>query len=171
MWNRCVVLALWMLSVAGDPWSAALAENPPADDAVLNVWTLEGSELHITRELWSQAARTRLKAVDHSGRLAEFEGVSATELLKRAAAPLGGQLRGKALAIYVVAEGSDGYRAVYALPEFDAGFTDDVILIADRRDGKALDAKEGPLRMVVPGDKREARWVRNLVSLRLLRAP
>ena len=56
---------------------------------------------------------------------------------------------------------------VYALPEFDADFTDGVILVADRKDGEALSAKEGPLRMVVPWEKRPARWIRELTVLRL----
>jgi hypothetical protein len=34
-----------------------------------------------------------------------------------------------------------------ALPEFDVGFTDRVILLADRRPGHALGAVEGPLRL------------------------
>ena len=36
---------------------------------------------------------------------------------------------------------------VFALPEFDVGFTDRVILLADRRQGHALGAVEGPLRL------------------------
>jgi hypothetical protein len=82
-------------------------------------------------------------------------------------APLGRELRGKNLAVYLVAEGADGYRAVIALPELDAGFTDEVLLVADRRDGQGLAEGEGPLRLVVPGDRRPARWVRQLVRLRL----
>ena len=30
---------------------------------------------------------------------------------------------------------SDGYRAVFALPELDPAFTDAIVLLADRRDG------------------------------------
>ena len=48
---------------------------------------------------------------------------------------------------YLVVEAADGYRAVFALPELDPAFSDRVILLADRRDGKPLDGKEGPLRV------------------------
>jgi hypothetical protein len=66
-----------------------------------------------------------------------------------------------------LAEGADGYKVVYALPEFDTDFTDGLILIADRKDGELLPPKEGPLRMVVPWEKRQARWIRQLTVLRL----
>ena len=36
-----------------------------------------------------------------------------------------------------------GYKALYALAEFDADFTDGVILVADRKNGEALGAQGG----------------------------
>jgi hypothetical protein len=46
-----------------------------------------------------------------------------------------------------------------------------VILLADRRDGQPLAAAEGPLRLVVPDEKRHARWVRQVRSCTVRRAP
>jgi hypothetical protein len=57
---------------------------------------------------------------------------------------------------------------VFALPELDPGFTDRVILLADKGDGHPLDGKEGPFRIIVPGEKRMARWVRQVTILRVL---
>jgi hypothetical protein len=57
---------------------------------------------------------------------------------------------------------------VFALAEVDPAFAVRDIIIADKRDGKALDAKEGPLRIVAPGDKRAARWIRQVTALRLI---
>jgi len=51
------------------------------------------------------------------------------------------------------------------LPEIDPAFTDRVIILADRRDGGPLTDKEGPWQVVVPGEKRQARWVRQVVAL------
>jgi DMSO/TMAO reductase YedYZ molybdopterin-dependent catalytic subunit len=130
-----------------------------------------GDERSVTQEDWGKLPRTSVKAKDHGGDVVSFEGVPARELLKLVAAPSGHELRGQQLILYVVAEASDGYKVVYALPEFDPDFTDAVILIADRRNGEALPANEGPLRMVVPWEKRQARWVRQLTVLRLGRAP
>jgi hypothetical protein len=68
----------------------------------------------------------------------------------------------------LLVEAADGYRVVFALAEIDPAFATREIILADKRDGKALDAKEGPLRIVAPGDKRPARWVRQVVTLRLI---
>ncbi len=65
----------------------------------------------------------------------------------------------------LVVEASDGYRAVFALPELDPAYTDKIVMLVDKRDGKLLDAKEGPLRIVVPDEKRHARWVRMVTGL------
>lgn len=79
-------------------------------------------------------------------------------------------MRGKSLALYLVVDAADGYRAVFALPELDSAFTDQVIILADRRDGKALSEAEGQWRVVVPSEKRQARWVRQVVSPTIRRA-
>jgi DMSO/TMAO reductase YedYZ molybdopterin-dependent catalytic subunit len=131
----------------------------------------DGGERSVTQEDWGKLPRTSVKARDHGGDIVTFEGVPARELLKLVAAPFGHELRGQQLALYVVAEAVDGYKVVYALPEFDQDFTDGVILIADRRNGEVLPPKEGPLRIVVPWEKRQARWVRQLTVLRLGQAP
>jgi hypothetical protein len=67
--------------------------------------------------------------------------------------------------LYVIADASDGYQVVFALAEFDPGFTDQVILLADSSDGHPLSASEGPLRVVVPREKRHARWIRQVIDL------
>jgi hypothetical protein len=111
--------------------------------------------------------RAKVSVSDEHGTRVVYEGVPAREILQRAGAPLGKELRGPNMTMYVVAGGSDGYQAVFALAEFDPGFTDQVILVADHRDGQPLNSREGPLRLIVPGDKRPARWVRALTILRL----
>ena len=57
---------------------------------------------------------------------------------------------------------TDGYRAVFALAELDAGLTDKVILLADARDGKPLEPKYGPFQIIIPDEKHRVRWVRNV---------
>jgi len=100
-----------------------------------------------------------------------YSGVRLSDLLAKIGAPLGSELRGKALANYIVATGSDGYKAVLALGEVDPGFHPGEVLVADMMDGKPLDAHSGPLKLVVTEDKRPARSVRNLVSVELKEAP
>ena len=96
-----------------------------------------------------------------------YSGVPLIELLKQVGAPTGRDVHGKALSEYVVATGSDGYKAVLALAEVEPDFHPGDVLVADTMDGKPMDAKTGPFRLVVSDDKRPARSVRNLVSIEL----
>lgn len=96
-----------------------------------------------------------------------YSGVPLIELLKQVGAPFGKDVHGKALAEYVVATGSDGYKAVLALAEIEPDFHPGDVLVADAMNGKPLDAKIGPFRLVVSDDKRPARSVRNLGSVEL----
>ena len=99
------------------------------------------------------------------------DGVSLSDLLANAGAPLGEALRGKAMTLYVRIAGSDGYHVVYSLAELDPAMHDDVPILTSHCNGAALDAKDGPFRVVSPGDKRPARWIRQVTSIDLLRAP
>jgi DMSO/TMAO reductase YedYZ molybdopterin-dependent catalytic subunit len=114
--------------------------------------------------------RKSVQARDHDQKEATFEGFELREALKLAGVGFGESLRGKNLALYLLVEASDGYRAVFALPELDEAFRDRVILVADRRDNKPLTASEGPLRLVVADEKRHARWVRQVSALIIRRA-
>jgi len=97
-----------------------------------------------------------------------YEGVWLHEVLQRAGVPQGGELRGKALASYVLAEAQDGYQVVFSLGELDPSFIDNQILLADTANGKALFGAQGRFRLVVPKDKPGARSVRMLTKLEVV---
>lgn len=82
--------------------------------------------------------------------------------------PAGEALRGNALATAVVVTGADGYRVVFGLAEFDAAFTDRIAILADRKDCAALAGNAAPFQLVIMGEKRPARWVRQVVSIELV---
>jgi len=103
----------------------------------------------------------------HSNADETYSGVRLSDLLAKVGAPLGSDLRGKALADYVVATGSDGYRTVLALGEIDPAFHPGEVIVAEVMNGKPLDDHSGPMKLVVTEDKRPARSVRNLVKLEL----
>ncbi|HWC00832.1 MAG TPA: molybdopterin-dependent oxidoreductase [Bryobacteraceae bacterium] len=98
-----------------------------------------------------------------------YEGVALQEVLKKAGVAFGRELRGKALAGYVLAEARDGYQVVFSLGELDADLGGARIIVADKRAGKPLFAYQGPLRLVVATDKRPARSVRMLERLQVVR--
>jgi Oxidoreductase molybdopterin binding domain len=113
--------------------------------------------------------RETVSLPEQDGTKIEYEGVSLREILKRAGAPLGNQLRGKALTTYILAKAHDGYQVVFALGEVDAAFANEQILVADKRDGKPLFGYQGPFRLVCPNDKAGARSVRMLETLEVVR--
>ena len=104
----------------------------------------------------------RTVVTEDRGVRVEFQGVALRDVLIKAGIPFGDALRGSALARVVIASAADGYRVAYAIAELDAAFTDQVVLVADRRDGRPLLPDTGPLQIVVPNDKRPARWIRQV---------
>jgi DMSO/TMAO reductase YedYZ molybdopterin-dependent catalytic subunit len=112
-----------------------------------------------------------LTVKDHDGNTASYEGVTVEELLRRAGVPQGEALRGDALNLCLLVRAADGYRVVFALAELDSMFTDKRVMIAFRRDGAALDNQVGPLRLIVPDEKRHGRWVRRVQDLEVIRVP
>jgi hypothetical protein len=112
--------------------------------------------------------RAKVMIPDQDGTQVEYEGVALREILKRAGAPLGNQLRGNALTTYVLAKAHDGYQVVFTLAEVDAAFANENIVVADKRDGKLLFEYQGPFRLVCPADKAGARSVRMLETLEIV---
>lgn len=106
---------------------------------------------------------------DHDGSSASYEGVPLREILRKAGVPFGKDLRGKALASYIIAKAKDGYEVVFSLGELDAAFGNESILVADKVGGKPLFEYQGPLRLVCPNDKAGARSVRMLETIELVR--
>ncbi|MBV9927621.1 MAG: molybdopterin-dependent oxidoreductase [Acidobacteria bacterium] len=165
--RRLCLLILLTLS------SQAFAQGQAATQAAGALVSIGGEverPLKLTAADLAKLPRRTVSAKDHDGKETSFEGVELGEVLKLAGVKFGEALRGKSLALFLVVDASDGYRAVFALPELDHAFTDRVILLADRRDGKALPATEGPLRVVVPDEKRQGRWVRQVITLTIRRA-
>ena len=68
---------------------------------------------------------------------------------------------------YVLATGSDGYRAVIAVGEIHPNFGNQADLVAYSVNGQPLGA-DGFARTVIPGDQFGGRYVSNLVSVQLL---
>ncbi len=146
------------------------SQKSSESDVLLTVSGEVERPLKLTAEALGKLTRQTVHAKDHDGKEADFEGFSLHDVLKSAGVKLGQDLRGKALETYLVVEAKDQYRAVFALPELDPAFSDRVILLADRRDKKVLDEKHGPFQIIVPGEKRHARWVRQVVTLKMGRA-
>jgi DMSO/TMAO reductase YedYZ molybdopterin-dependent catalytic subunit len=166
--------ALWLSGVL--VWiavaisAAAQARAIAPDAATLTVKGAVKQELRLTRAELKAMPRTKVAAKGHDGATHEYEGVALGALLAKAGVPQGGDLRGKSMTLCIVAEAGDGYRAAFSLAELDADFANEAVIVADTSDGKELGAEQGPLRLVVPGDKRQGRWVRMLKSVVVVKA-
>lgn len=118
----------------------------------------------ITADQFRQLPQHAAVLQDH-GKQVEFRGVPLHDLLVKGGVDFGKGLHGTELSSYVLALAEDGYQAVFALADFDPALTDTGIIVANQREGHSLSAKEGPLRIVCPRDKRPARSVRMLREL------
>jgi hypothetical protein len=121
-------------------------------------------------ELASMPHDTATLAVEH-GPAKHYRGVPLTMLLQNVGAPVGKDLRGPALADFVLVGAGDGYRVVLALAETDPGLGARKVLLADGVDGAPLSPSEGPFRLVIEGDLRPARSARMVTTIRVDAAP
>jgi hypothetical protein len=96
-----------------------------------------------------------------------YSGVALIDLLT----PLGvhDKPRGKDFRLYLLAAGSDGYEVVYSIGEITPDVSNATVIVADMENGKVL-ADDGPLKLIATEEKRPARWVRNLVAIRVMAA-
>ncbi len=130
-----------------------------------------GQQTTITLEALKAMAHVQITVLNgHTHARETYAGVPLIQLVEKVGAPEPSAVRGKALAQYVVATGSDGYKAVLSLAEIEPGFHPGLVLVSDSLDGKPIDAKEGPLKLVVEEDTRPARAVHNLLRLELKQA-
>jgi hypothetical protein len=103
----------------------------------------------------------------HSGADETYSGVRLADILAKVNAPLGDEFRGVAVSSYVEVGGSDGYAALFSLAEINPAFHSGEVILADTMNGKPLDTKQGPFKVVATEDKRPARWVRNVTNIQL----
>ena len=149
----------------------AMSSHAPTTGAPASVTLtgVAGEKATMTAAELATLPRTSITVFDAHTKLNEtFSGVLLTDLLARVNAPLGEKLHGNAMGIRVIAEGADHYTALYSLAEIDPAFHPGTVIIADTMDGKPLNADHGPLQLVNTEDKRPARWVRQLVAIRLV---
>lgn len=162
-----VIRLLVLLGLSG-ALRAAGADAPVAAGPGLAVTSPDRALCFTLAEFAALPHRESTVPDPHSGTARHFAGVAVSEVLARVAAPLGPELRGPALGMAVVVRGRDGYSAVFALADFDPAFRSRTIFLADQEDGKPLSANAAPLQLIVPGDKRPARWVRMVVAIEII---
>lgn len=139
--------------------ASALAAHQPGGDTLVVRAGAERTVLTTAdlRGLERDTATVRF----HDGPALRYEGVPLHAVL-RAAGVRADSLRGDALSRRVLLRAADGYQVVFALAELDPGLADRRFLLADRVNGGELPEGESPYRLVIAGDARHARWIRQV---------
>lgn len=142
-------------------------QEMPAHKAVLPTGPLKVTYAGKSAE-WTAATLAPLPHVtvtvynEHAKVNQTYSGVLLADLLKPLGVPA--SPHGKDFKLFLVASGADGYQVVYSLGEVLPDVHDGTVLVADTLNGKPI-ADSGPLQMVLTGEKRPARWVRNLATI------
>lgn len=165
--NQPVPLLLLFVATTAIAGGLLGQESPVAATAV-TVQYLDDAPQQISLEDIKKLPETKLSVKDRDGKEGVYTGVYLHEFLDLTPAPLGESLRGAGLGLFLLAEAKDGYRVLFALPELDPEFSDRRVLLAYAKNGQPLDANDGPYRLVVPADKRPARWIRMLTKIYIL---
>lgn len=146
----------------------ASAQANVKKEPVLRVEVENGKTLDLTAKDLAKFTRREVKAKAHDEKDSTYSGYNLSDVLLSAGAKIGaGEMRGKELGAYILVEAADGYEAIFAIAEIAPEFTDKIILLADTRDGKPLDEKNGTWQIIVPDEKKHGRWVRQVTALKL----
>jgi len=154
-----------LIAVASILSLAAACQAP----ASLLVEGVGGTSATLSLSDLAKLPQQTVKVADH-GKTATFEGVLLSDVLAKVAVPVGEKFHTTAASYYLLVEARDGYRAVFAWAELDPGFMDKSIYVVTARDGRPLSENQGPFQLVAPGEKRAARWVRQVTALKIQQA-
>lgn len=171
---RLLVLLLCIATVSEAQHAHGDAASPDARVTAgpgdLVIGRADGTETRLTQAALVALTATTVEVEDHGSHV-RFTGVRVADLLRRAGAGPVDTLHAAALRRVLVAQGADGYRAVIALAELDPAIGDRGVFLVTAVDGAPLPAAMGPFRLVIVGDKRPTRWVRQLVRLEVRELP
>lgn len=138
-------------------WSGAAAQDVTFNKA-------GADPLVMTAESLKALPRVRVEVKGQAG--AEvYEGPALSYLLREAAIPVGPRAHRDPMRGYLVVRGADGYAVVLSAAEADKELHEGAAILADTVNGEPLPAAQGPLRLVVDGDLRPWRSVRQVVTI------
>ena len=146
----------------------ALASLVRAAEPILQIAVLEKA-FTLTADEFAALPHTELKTLEpHEKKERTYSGVALRDLLMKVGMPVGEAFRGPALQLGVIVRSKDNYAVLFSLAEFDENFSARTILLCDREDGQPTPPNAAPLRLVAPGDKRGARWSRQVASIEIV---
>lgn len=100
-----------------------------------------------------------------------FTGVLLWDILSAAQPNFNADVRNDKLSMFIVVSAGDHYQAVIAWGEIDPEFGNQPILLAYEQEDAPLANDQGLIRLVVPGDTRDGRYVSGVLNISLRDAP
>jgi molybdopterin-dependent oxidoreductase-like protein protein len=159
---RCLVICLAVL------WTLVAQGGEAASSSAAGVQVIvAGKALPLNASVLASLPHVAVTAAAHDEPPSAWRGVSLADVLLRAGVALDKPLRGRDLASFVRVTAADRYQVVFALSDLDPTLGHNQVLLVDQRNGNPLD-KDGPYRLLVPADKRPARWVRNVTFIEVV---
>lgn len=154
------ILLILMLIV----FSASHAAEPTVPAIIL----ADGRTVVLSPSALAQLPKQVVTAASH-GKTASYEGYDLRAVLGAAGVTPIENLRGKQLTAYITVTAADDYKVVFGMGELDRTLGNTLVLLTHTENKQPLAKSDGPWRLVVPGDKRPARWVRQVISIRVSR--
>ena len=140
-------------------------EHKPSAPSTSLLVTAGGKSTTFTlADLQAMPQRTLTVHNGHNKVDEQYTGVGVSDLLAKFGFSVDGDAAKKVYHSYLRAEGTDKYFVLYSASELEPGLRDGDALVALTVDGKPL-AEDGKFKMVISGEKKPARWVRNLSSI------
>ena len=162
--THCLSLGFLPLGLALLLGAAALGPAARAQTATTDTFQVAGAVT--TPRTWSvaqlktqRAGDVRALAYTVKGQRHTAQVVSLWTLLQAAGPRVNPQIKHHLLQFIVAVRGQDGYTADFTLGELSPDFGDRAVWVALDEDGKPLTGDGGPVQLLVPGDKKPARWV------------
>jgi hypothetical protein len=139
--------------------------HAPAKPSTALVLTIDGKSTTLSvADLQAMPQKTLSVKNGHSGADELYTGVAVGDLLARYGFAFESSTAKRVYHSYVRAEGTDGYWVLYSASELEGVLRETGAIVALTADGKPL-GEQGEFKIVLAGEKRPARWVRNLKSL------
>ena len=163
----CLGLLMGTVSMA----SLALATEPPtpaSGDAALTIAGLVQHPLRLTLSELRQLPPTTVDVsfmTSHGQEHAAYTGVSLWLLIERAGIADEAGTNHHHLQHSLLVSGRDGYAVALSVGELDPNFEGKAVILAYARDDQLF--PENGIRLVVPGDQKGGRSVRDVVSVEL----
>jgi hypothetical protein len=156
---RSLIVALFLCAASlpacaqeGGSFRIAGAVKKPGE------WTVA----RVTRELAGSVREVRyqLKEEMHVARC-----VPLAALLDAAELSSDSKRKNPRLAFAAIVHGRDGYAVCFSLGELTPDISASEVWVALEVDGKPLAGKDAPVRLLVPSDKKPARWIFGIESI------